>query len=205
MPRRLTQKDWTGQAERASRARAPERRQLGQARLVFTRELSAEERFEVVEEIVQTRGDELRRAYRGVASVMAGYRTRTSGRKKRRRDTRGRAKPPLTKAGTLSPGTYLLTVWHDRLALVSPSLEFRCFLPETEPEFPSVEVRPRTSKALGPPTLKPVLEAGEGDLDFTIPLGGVGARDGYVVRVRGKLPFKKGVLYAHVPWYANRR
>ncbi len=125
-------------------------------------------------------------------------------KKKRRRDTRGRAQPPATEVGVLKAGTYLLVAWHGRLALTTPTLEFRCFLPGLEEAVPSVEVRPRLRKELGSPTLKPTLETGEGDLDFAVPLGGTSGQGKWLVRVRARLPFKPGYLYAHAPWLGSR-
>ncbi|MDJ0521753.1 MAG: sigma-70 family RNA polymerase sigma factor [Planctomycetota bacterium] len=124
--------------------------------------------------------------------------------KKRRRNTRGSARPPRTEPGVVSPGTYVLAVHWRRLALFTPSLEFRGFLPEPASDIPSVEVSPRSTKELGPPTLKPALERGEGDLDFAIPVGGKNGRRPYDLRVRVALPFETGALYAGGPWFTSR-
>lgn len=104
---------------------------------------------------------------------------------------RGSARAPATRPGRCEPGTYLVTLWHGRVALTTPTREFVCFLPPRGPKIPSVEVRPRSSERLGPPTLKPSLEADEGGLDFTVPLGGKRAGDKHVVHVRAALPYAR--------------
>ena len=109
---------------------------------------------------------------------------------------RGSARAPKTESGRCEPGTYLVTVWHGRVALTTPAREFVCFLPELAKRVPSVEVRPRASEQLGPPTLKPSREADEGGLDFTVLLGGKRSPDKYVVRVRAALPYAKDAFDA---------
>ncbi len=102
---------------------------------------------------------------------------------------RGGARLPATRPGRCEPGTYLVTLWHGRIVLTTPLREFVCLLPERAPRVPSVEVRPRSSESLGPPTLKPSLEADEGGLDFTVLLGGRRSPDKHVVRARAALPY----------------
>ncbi|MDF1702342.1 MAG: SUMF1/EgtB/PvdO family nonheme iron enzyme, partial [Planctomycetota bacterium] len=105
--------------------------------------------------------------------------------------TRGSAKAPATEPGRCAPGTYLVTLWFDRIALTTATREFVCFLPALASKIPSVEVRPRSSESLGSPTLRPSLERDEGGLDFTVLLGGRRSKDKYVVRVRAALPYAK--------------
>ncbi len=124
-----------------------------------------------------------------------------SAKKKRKR--RGRSKPPITKPGGCAAGTYLVTLWFGRLALTTPDLEFVGFLPGLGKKIPSVEVRPRPSKELGSPTLRPSLEADEGALDLTVPLGGSRSPEKTVVRLRARLPYAKDAFHgahARAPW-----
>ena len=102
---------------------------------------------------------------------------------------RGAKRLPKTVRGRCEPGTYVATLWHGRVVLTTPSRELVCILPEPAERVPSVEVRPRSSESLGPPTLKPSLEADEGGLDFTVLLGGKRSPDKHLLRVRAGLPY----------------
>ena len=127
-----------------------------------------------------------------------------SGEASPKKSSRGRAKPPGTRPGTLAPGTYLVVAWHDRIALTSTALEFRGFLPELESGDPALRVLRRASKELRPPALRPALQSDQGDLDVQIPFGGKTARDSYVLHIRARLPFEPGALDAHGPWLRSR-
>lgn len=49
-------------------------------------------------------------------------------REKEEKKKRGRNEAPATEEGTCAPGSYLLMLWHGRLALCDASMEFVCFL-----------------------------------------------------------------------------
>lgn len=58
----------------------------------------------------------------------------TEKEREKARSRSGLRRAPATIKGSLPQGTYLLTYWHERLALCSPSLEFRGFIsPVKEP------------------------------------------------------------------------
>jgi len=144
--------------------------------------------------------------------IAASAQERTPAKKKRGRRREG---PPPTETGTLSPGTYVLAVWHGRLAVLHSDHTFAAFLPRragpgsrkpnsrkpnSRKDKPSVEVRSHSSKQVGPPTQRLTRQAGEGLLDFVVALGGKTSPEKWQVVVRVRLPYVPDALASPFAW-----
>jgi hypothetical protein len=92
--------------------------------------------------------------------------------KDKRKDSRGRGKPeaPPVESGAVKPETYLLGLWHDRVAVLTPSREFVCFLTEAGKK-PTIAVAKRKPEEIGPTTVTVDEEFGIVKFHVEVPVG----------------------------------
>ncbi len=102
--------------------------------------------------------------------------TEAEKKKKERRKRRGRLKKELfaTIPGTLAPGTYIVSLWHGRVALTDATMSFKCFIPkpagQKEAQYKVIKLRkPEEFKAT---TLGFDPDADEANISFHYPIGG---------------------------------
>jgi hypothetical protein len=89
-----------------------------------------------------------------------------------RREGSRRPGPPGTKRGTCAPGTYVIALWWGRPCLCLESLEFACFLTETEAKRATIDVERVEEEALAPSRISPEPEADLVFVSFSVPVGG---------------------------------
>ncbi|MDJ0976692.1 MAG: formylglycine-generating enzyme family protein, partial [Planctomycetota bacterium] len=123
----------------------------------------------------------------------------TAEERKKRPRGRGRKRAPKTIPGEIRPGTYLLTLWHGRLALANESLEFEAFISKEKEE--AVTVVNGIDRG-DPPTSQWELDnlADEGKFEFHLPLGGSKTDPGTFVKVSGLLTYEAGELDSAGTW-----
>jgi formylglycine-generating enzyme required for sulfatase activity len=70
-------------------------------------------------------------------------------RRKEQEKKRGRVEAPATQQGPLNAGTYILALWHGRLALLDTSRDLQCFLtaPDKAPNFEVKKIDPEALPA----------------------------------------------------------
>ena len=116
---------------------------------------------------------------------------------------RGRARAPDTMPGSCPPGTYIMACWFGRLALLTPSTEFVCFLQTPRGEdkkWSAFDVEKVDADKLAAPTLKVDADLDWADFRFNIALGGKGTDEKLRVIIQGRLLFEVGGLDAAGSW-----
>jgi formylglycine-generating enzyme required for sulfatase activity len=116
------------------------------------------------------------------------------------RRTHGRAREPATVKGSLAPGTYLLGIWFGKLAVLSTTREFVCFLPVPSSVKDPVQVKKVAAEDVQPTKLEVNPELDWANFRFSEPLGGRGTDARERVIVTGRLQFKVGSLAAAGKW-----
>jgi formylglycine-generating enzyme required for sulfatase activity len=90
--------------------------------------------------------------------------------------------PPPVQEGSVPADTYVLALWHRRLALVTPSLEFVCFLTR-EGRNPALEAVQAAPSDVPFAVVEATPEAGIVELVFVAPAGGHRTDKNLAVRV----------------------
>lgn len=78
MPSNKKHDEWSRESEKITRSRSP--KITAAAKGVYLKDLTPDEQMDLTEEIVETRGAELCRAYENVVDISAGYKTKRNAR-----------------------------------------------------------------------------------------------------------------------------
>ena len=123
--------------------------------------------------------------------------TEAEKKKKKRRKKRGRLKKELfqTVPGILAPGTYIVSLWHGKVAICDGTMSFRCFIPNYKGQKSQFSVvKKRKTEEFTPTTLGLDVDLEEAKCNFHFPIGGRKDKSNLHVVFDFVLNFQSGAL-----------